>query len=366
MKKQTSTVISASQLVSAAKAGFDASLAGASDTFAQTFAAMLAGLGIVQVNAHPESVPPVAAQRVTRAQRVTSTPAPVAEIHAGLDYMTKETHPGVPRADRKAFNQALFKVKREAQASDAPTPAKVTRRASAPARQESAAPASRVTHARTRPASVKSDVPTVTVSDTYRTRLPKALFDAGDGRAFAEIILVLPSGEEESVTCDAEGRSRVPSAWLGDAGQTIAFVAEAAGVYICTVTDAGQASARVTHARPAARQTVAPAKVTRAARPKCVSCHLFVKAEGDTCKRCLAGQAQASGVVAAGTRAEARAARVTPRMVSMPGNLSAARTRAIGQAVALTRSNAGDGTPGSAFNINAVVARVIKGAGLNR
>jgi hypothetical protein len=136
-------------------------------------------------------------------------------------------------------------------------------------REMSAAPVAR----NARPASLSDDTPHAPVSDTYRTRLPKVLFDAGEGQIFPYIILTLSDGTEQQITCDAEGRSRCPSAWLGDAGQIAYFHATEPGVYTVSLSDN---TAEETHTpaprRPSAHVTAAldaafSAPVTRSARP---------------------------------------------------------------------------------------------------
>lgn len=133
----------------------------------------------------------------------------------------------------------------------------------------------RQTRNNTRPASVSDDTPHVTIpgvhpetgKETYRVRLPKALFDAGEGQIFPYILLTLPNGEEKQIDCDAEGRSRCPKEWLGEVGQIAYFHATEPGVYTVSVSDGdpyayteGQPDPLPT--RPAARRP--SAAVTRA------------------------------------------------------------------------------------------------------
>lgn len=270
--------ISANELVKAASAASEAALA-----------SLLASFGIVQIAVHPETVPQ---QTAPRAQGQQSTRRGT-RAGQGQTYNTG----GVVGAAR----------------------------ASVPTQQ--------------RPASVTPDVPHCTVSSTYRTRVPKPLFDAGEGQLYEYVLLITPSGVEYRVNCDEEGRSRIPSAWLeGDAGHEAYFHEIEPGVYQVNIsgrvsdpaptrTSQQPASNRVT---PAVDANVfdefdeTPAQGQRAPRrvqPKCATCNrVFVKAEGQSCQRCIEADidvhAQASGVVGGGTRAEARATRITPRHVS--------------------------------------------------
>jgi hypothetical protein len=196
MKARAQNTVSASELVKAAKAGFLATQNGAAELFAQTFAATLNALGVVGVNANVGAIPP---QASAASASVRGSKGHARVTVAGL--------PTLPRRTEQPFDETARGL------TLAGIKASVLRDAE-------------------RPASVTPDVPSVTVSDKYRTILPKTLFDAGEGQTYTHILVTFPDGAEQQINTNDEGRGRCPSAWFGaDAGHVAYFHETEAGVY---------------------------------------------------------------------------------------------------------------------------------------
>jgi hypothetical protein len=335
--KQQRTV-AASELVAAAKAGFVAQ----ADAFAGSLAAMLAALGVVSVTAHPSSVP----QQPTGGNSADAS----ARVNASAGNGRKAQTAGLPTLPTRP--RALGHVGRA---------------------EESIA--DRITNETTRPASVTPEVPSVTVSDKYRTILPKVLFDAGEGQKYTHILVTFPDGTEQQINTNDEGRGRCPSSWFGvDAGHVAYFHEIDNGVYQVNVSgrtahllqtgdlrrtrqtpasSAGHAS-RVTpdtdidaalelafaapgggkgNKRPSKPPTAAQAAArerfaTETRVIKCAECGERVKigetADGICAKHTVDPLPRkvtrgTSPVVAGGTRTEAASARVTPHFAASEG-----------------------------------------------